>query len=72
MSFKANMIEKMRGLVSVYYQLHSNGPNYLKTLQTGWTFLDLNPDKVYDITICDLKLALLIISSWKMADLQHP
>ncbi len=66
------MMEKMRGLVGVHYQLHSNGPNYLKTLGTGWTFLNPNPDEVYDINTSDLKLTLPIISSRKIADLQPP
>ncbi len=65
-------MEKMRGLVGVHYQLHSNGPNYFKTLRTGWTFLNPNPDKVYDITTNNLKLTLLTVSSQKMADLQRP
>ncbi len=65
-------MEKMRELVRVHYQLHSNGPNYLKTIQTGWTFLDPNPDEVYVITISDLKLTLLTVSSQKTADLQCP
>ncbi len=63
------MMEKMRGLVEIHYQLHSNGPNYLKTLQISWTFLDPNPDKVYDITTNNLKLTLLTVLSRKIADL---
>ncbi len=61
-------MERMRGLVEVHYQLHSNGPNYLKTFQTNWTFLDPNPNEVYDITTSDLKFTLLIVSNQKMAD----
>ena len=42
----------MRELVEVYYQLHSRGnrANYLKFLQTGWTFLNPNPNEVKDVT----------------------
>ncbi len=69
MSFRAYMMEKMRGFIGVHYQLHSNAPNYLKTLQTSWTYLDLNPDEVYDITTSNLKLTLLTVSCLKIADL---
>ena len=71
MGFRAHLIEKMQGLVGVYYQLHSNRANYLKTLQTSWIFLDLNPDEVYDMTTSVLELILLIVSSQKLADLPH-
>ena len=62
-------MEKMRELIGVHYQLYSNGANYLKTLQTGWIFLDLNLDKIYNMTTSVLELVLLIISSRKLADL---
>ncbi len=48
MGFRTNLIEKMQALIGVYYQLHSNGADYLKSLRTNWTFLDPNPDEVYD------------------------
>ena len=50
MGFRDHLIEKMQTLVEVYYQLHSNGTDYLKTFHTNWTILDSNPDKVYDKT----------------------
>ncbi len=70
MGFRAHLIEKMRVLVGIYYQLHSNGADYLKSLWTNWTFLDPNPDEVYDTSV--LQLNLLILSSRKLADLSHP
>ncbi len=63
-------MEKMRALVGVHYQLHSNGADYLKSLRTNWTFLDPNPDKVYDTSV--LQFNLLMLSSRKLADLPHP
>lgn len=72
MSFKAYIIEKIQELIRVYYQLHSNGPNYLKILQIGWTIFDLNPDNIYDIITGHLKLTLLIVSSRKATNLKHP
>ena len=71
MDFKAHLIEKLQGLIGVYYQLYSNGANYLKTIWTSWTFLNLNPDKVYNMTISVLELILLIVSSQKLANLSH-
>ena len=43
-------MEKMQALVGVYYQLHSYGADYVKTLQTNWTFLNPNLDEVYNKT----------------------
>ncbi len=71
MGFRAYLMEKIQILVEVHYQLHSNGPDYLKSLRTNWTFLDSNPDEVYDKTTSILQLILLILSSWKLADLSH-
>ena len=48
MGFRVHLIEKMQALVGVHYQLDSNGADYLKTFRTNWTFLDPNPDEVYD------------------------
>ena len=48
MDFRAHLIEKIQALVGVSYLLHSNETDYLKTLQINKTFLDLNPDEVYD------------------------
>ena len=64
-------MEKIRVLVGNHYQLHghSNGAKYLKSFRTGWTFLDPNPDEVYDMITRILQLILLIISSCKLADL---
>ncbi len=70
MGFRAHLMEKMQALVEVHYQLHSNGADYLKSLRTNWTFLDLNPNEVYDTSV--LQLNLLMLSSRKLADLLHP
>ena len=72
MRFKVYLIEKMQTLIGVHYQLHSNREDYLNILGTNWTFLDPNPDEVYDKTINILQLILLILSSQKLADLLHP
>ena len=72
MGFRAHLMEKMRALVGVHYQLHSNGADYLKTLRTNWTFLDPNPNEVYDKTTSVLQLILLMLSSQKLADLPRP
>ncbi len=70
MDFRAHLIEKIRALVGVHYQLHSNGADYLKRLRTNWTFLDPNPDEVYDTSV--LQLNFLMLSNRKLADLPHP
>ena len=69
--FRAHIMEKIHVLVGNHYQLHShsNGARYLKSLQTGWTFLNPNPDEIYDMTTGFLQLILLIISSQKLAHL---
>ncbi len=72
MGFRAHLMEKMRALVEVHYQLYSNRADYLKSLQTNWTFLDPNLDEVYDKTTSVLQLNLLILSMRKLADLPHP
>ena len=59
-------------LVGVHYQLNSNGVDYLKIFQTNWTFLNPNPDEVYNKTISVLQLILLMLSSRKLADLLLP
>ncbi len=61
----------MQALVGVHYQLHSNEVDYLKTLQTSQTILDLNYDEVYNKITSVLQLILLILSSRKLADLLH-
>ena len=71
MGFRAYLIENMQVLVEVYYHLHSNGTNYLKSLQINWTFLELNLDEVYDKTISVLQLILLMLFSQKLANLPH-
>ena len=74
MGFRAHIMEKIRILVENHYQLHghSNGANYLKSLQTGWISLDPNLDKVYDMTTSILQLILPIIYSQKLANLPRP
>ncbi len=72
MGFRAHLMEKIRALVGVQYQLHSNGADYLKSLWTHWTFLEPNPDEIYDRTTSVLPLNLLMLSSGKLADLPHP
>ena len=69
MGFRAHLMEMMRALICVHYQLHSNRADYLKTLRTNWTFLNPNLDEVYDKTTRVLQLILLILSSQKLADL---
>ncbi len=69
MGFRAHLMEKMQALVGVHYQLHSNGADYLKSLRTNWTFLNSNPDEVYDTSV--LQLNLLMLSSQKLADLPY-
>ena len=49
--------------MKVYYQLHSNKADYLKSLWNNWSFLNLNPNEVYDKTISILQLILLMLSS---------
>ena len=73
MGFTAYIIEKIQVLIGNHYQLHCyrNRANYLKSFWITWTFLDLNLDEVYDITISVLQLILLIISSQKLANLLH-
>ena len=45
------MIEKLRQLVGIYYQLGSNEADELKALQERWAFFDPNSHKVYNLTI---------------------
>ena len=45
------MIEKLRQLTRVHYQLDSNKADELKALQEGWAFFDLNPHELYNLTI---------------------
>ena len=71
MGFRVYLIEKMRALVGVHYQLHSNEADYLKSLWTNWIFLDLNLHMIYDKIISVLQLILLMLSSQKLANLPH-
>ncbi len=48
MGFRAHLMEKMRALRGVYDDLYSNEADYLKSLRTNWTFLNPNPDEIYD------------------------
>ena len=65
-------MEKMQRLIGVHYQLHSNEADYLKILQTNWTFFNPNPDEVYDKITSVLQLVLLTLSSQKLANLPRP
>ena len=49
MGFRAHMMEKIRQLVGIHYQLDRNGSRYLRNLREDWAFLDPNPNKVYTI-----------------------
>lgn len=64
-------MEKMRVLVGIHYHLYRNRTNYLKILQTGGIFLDLNPNEIYNMTTSVLELILLIVSCQKLANLLH-
>ncbi len=46
MGFRAHMMEKIRGLVGIHYQLQNNGAALLRCLSDGHTFLDPDLDKV--------------------------
>ncbi len=46
MGFRAHMMEKIQGLVGIYYQLQNNGAALLRCLSDGHAFLDLDLDKV--------------------------
>ena len=48
MGSKAYLMEKMQALVGVYHQLYCNSVNYLKILQTNWTYLNPNFDEIYN------------------------
>ncbi len=47
MEFRAHMMEKIRGLVGIHYQLQNNGATLLHHLSDGHTFLDSDLDKVW-------------------------
>ena len=49
MGFRTHMIEKIRQLVRIHYQLDKNSFTYLRNLREDWAFLDLNPNEVYTI-----------------------
>ncbi len=46
MGYRAHMMEKIRGLVGVHYQLQNNGAALLRRLLDGHSFLDPDLDKV--------------------------
>ena len=71
--FRAHIMKKIRVLIGNHHQLHgySNEANYLKLFWTNWTFLDPNPDEIYDMTTGFLQLIVQIISSQKFANLLH-
>lgn len=46
LKLQAYMIEKIRDLVGIYYELQSKGIALLRHLSNGHAFLDLNLDKV--------------------------
>ena len=47
MGFRAYMIEKIQGLVSIHYQLQSNGAALLRRLSDGHAFLDSALNKIW-------------------------
>ena len=49
MGFRAHMIEKIRGLVGIYYQLQSNDAALLRRLSDGHAFSDPDLDKVWSL-----------------------
>lgn len=53
--FKAHIIEKMQSLIVVYYYLDKNKGNDLKAFQDRWAFFDLNPHKIYSLTVWNEK-----------------
>ncbi len=46
MGFSAHMIEKIRSLINIHYQLQNNGAALLRRLSDGHAFLDPDIDKV--------------------------
>ncbi len=44
--FQAYMMEKIQGLVDIYYQLQNNGAMLLRCLSDGHAFLNPDLDKV--------------------------
>ena len=46
MGLRAHMMEKIRGLVGIHYQLQSNGAALLRRLSDGHAFLDPDLDKI--------------------------
>lgn len=44
------MMEKIRQLIGIYYQLDRNDFRYLKNLQEDWVFLNPNPNEIYTIS----------------------
>lgn len=46
MGFWAHIMEKVRGLVGMYYLLQNNGANLLKRLSHEYAFVDPDLDKV--------------------------
>lgn len=63
MSIRTYILEKIQVLIENHYQLYrySNGAKYLKFFRIGWTFLNPNPNLVYNMTTSILQLILLII-----------
>jgi len=47
MNFRAHMMEKIRQLVAVHYELGKNAADDLKALRERWAFLDPNVHEVY-------------------------
>lgn len=46
MRFRTHIIEKIRDLIGMYYQLQNNGAIFLKRLSNGYAFLDPDFNKV--------------------------
>ena len=49
MGFKTHMMEKIRQLAGICYQLDRNRFRYLRNLREDWAFLDPNPNELYTI-----------------------
>ena len=62
MSFRAHIMEKIRQLVGIHYQLDRNSSTYLRNLREDWAFLDPNSNEVY--TIGNIKWTYL---TWLLA-----
>ncbi len=60
MEFWAHIIEKIQGLIGIYYYLQNNGAKLLCRLFDGHAFLDPDLDKVW--SLIDLSYLYFLIS----------